>query len=190
MEVNRKETEPELVKLTDPSGNKSQGPGDEQRSGSRRGGAGLKIAAAIIILIVIVAAVALLTLSVTVMNATPGISMPFSTRYGVSFPEGQTITIGNVHISTLANQGVIISDIDGDKQNMAVGDQRVISERRAVITTLGSFTLIDTHFQITLTYKGERDNRAYYDMNVQTSAEVPQILLNHLLPPEIQAVPS
>ena len=169
---------------------REQGRAEERKMGSGGRGSGLKIAAAIIILIVIVAAAALLTLSVTVMNATPGISMPFSTRYGVSFPEGQTITIGNVHISTLANQGVIISDIDGDKQNMAVGDQRVISERRAVITTLGSFTLIDTHFQITLTYKGERDNRAYYDMNVQTSAEVPQILLNHLLPPEIQAVPS
>jgi len=176
--------------MADPSGNKSQGPGDEQRSGNKRGGAGLKIAAVIIILIVIVVAAALLTLNITVMDATPGVPMPFSTSYGVSFPEGQTITIGNVQISTLANQGVIITSIDGDKQNMAVGDQRVISERRAVITTLGAVTLIDTHFQITLTYKGERDNRAYYDMLVQTSAQVPDLLLNHLLPSSIDARPA
>jgi hypothetical protein len=72
---------------------------------------------------------------------------------------------------------------------MVVGENRVISERRAVITTLGAITLLDTHFQINLKYKGERDNRAYFDMAVHTSQQVPDILLRQLLPKEIDATP-
>lgn len=159
----------------------------QQKSKGR--GSGVKIILGILLLVIILIAAALLTLNVTVSNVAPGLSMPFTTNYGVSFPEGQTITIGNTHIIVLSNQGLIITDIDGDKQNMVVGEDRVISERRAVITTLGAVTLLDTHFQINLTYNGERDNRAYFDMAVHTSQQVPDFLLRRLLPPEIDARP-
>jgi hypothetical protein len=163
---------------------------DERALQKARGGSGgLKILLYLIVLVVIIAVVALLTLSVTVTNVAPGVSMPFTTNYGVSFPEGQTITIGNTHIIVLSNQGLIITDIDGDRQNMVVGEKRVISERRAQITTLGVITLLDTHFQIDLVYKGDRDNRAYFDMAIHTSQQVPDILLKQLLPNEIDARP-
>jgi hypothetical protein len=48
---------------------------------------------------------------------------------------------------------------------------------------------MDTNFQINLKYKGERDNRAYFDMAVHTSKQVPDILLRQLLPNEIDARP-
>ena len=83
----------------------------------------------------------------------------------------------------------LISDIDGDRQKLVVGEDRVISERRAIITTLGAVTLLDTHFQINLTYKGENQNRAYFDMAIHTSQQVPDVLLRRLLPPEIEAQP-
>ena len=171
---------------------RNEGQTMERNREKRKGGlgTGIKVVIGIIILVILIAAAALFTLNITVMNATPGVSMPYSTNYGVSFPEGQTITIGNVQINTLANQGVIITDIDGVKQNMVVGDTRVIGERRAVITTLGAITLIDTHFQIPLKYQGERDNRAYFAMTVQTSAQVPEFVLNHLLPASIDARPA
>jgi hypothetical protein len=70
-----------------------------------------------------------------------------------------------------------------------VGEDRVISERRAIITTLGAVTLLDTHFQINLTYKGENQNRAYFDMAIHTSQQVPDVLLRRLLPPEMEAQP-
>ena len=162
---------------------------ERARDKAKGGGGGLKIILGIILLVIILIAVAFLTLNVTVSNVAPGLAMPFTTNYGVSFPEGQTITIGNTHIIVLANQGLIITDIDGDRQNMVVGEKRVISERRAVITTLGIITLLDTHFQIDLVYKGERDNRAYFDMAVHTSQQVPDILLRQLLPNEIDARP-
>ena len=191
-EKGRKE-EQDLQKERDQAKEKGrkQGVNEERAREKQTGGwgTGIKILLSLIVLVIIVVAVAFLTLSVSVTNVSPGTSLPFTTNYGVSFPEGQTITIGNTHIVVLSNQGLIITDIDGDKQNMVVGEDRVISERRAVITTLGVITLLDTHFQINLKYKGERDNRAYFDMAVHTSQQVPDILLRQLLPKEIDATP-
>jgi hypothetical protein len=169
---------------------RKQATADERARQKAQGGSGgLKILLYLIVLVVIVAAVALLTLSVTVSNVTPGMSLPFTTNYGVSFPEGKTVTIGNTHIIVLSTQNELISDIDGDRQKLVVGEDRIISERRAVITTLGAVSLLDTHFQINLKYKGDRDNRAYFDMAIHTSQQVPDILLKQLLPNEIDARP-
>jgi hypothetical protein len=154
-----------------------------------KSGNGMKFAIYLIILVIIIAAVAWLSLTVTVSEVDPGTSLPFTTNYGVSFPEGQTITIGNTHINVLSYQNELISDIDGEREKLVIGEDRIISERRAVITTLGAITLMDTNFKINLKYKGERDNRAYFDMAVHTSQQVPDMLLKQLLPAEIDARP-
>jgi uncharacterized integral membrane protein len=163
---------------------------EEERARQKRtGGSGMMVILGIIVLIIVILAVAFLTLSVSVTSVSAGTSLPFTTTYGVSFPEGKTITIGNTHVNVLSYQNELISDIDGDRQKLVVGEDRIISERRAVITTLGAITLMDTNFNINLKYKGERDNRAYFDMAVHTSKQVPDVLLNLLLPPEIDARP-
>jgi ethanolamine utilization protein EutQ (cupin superfamily) len=133
--------------------------------------------------------IALLTLSVSVMTPSTSYAMPFTTNYAVTFPEGQQIAIGNSRMSVLSFQNELISDIDGDRQKLVIGEDRVISERRAVITTLGTITLMDTNFKINLKYKGDRDNLAYFDMAIHTSQQVPDMLLNQLLPAEIHAQP-
>lgn len=159
----------------------------EQQKG--RGGSGLKIAILAVILVVIIAFIAYMTLSVSVTNVSPGGPLPFMTMYGVSFPEGQPISIGNTQITVLSYGNELISDIDGDREKLVIGEGRVTNERRAVITTLGSVRLTDTDFLMNLTYKGERDNRAYFDMAVYTSRQVPDVLLRLLLPREIDARP-
>jgi hypothetical protein len=170
---------------------RKQGKEEERAREKPKGGlgTGIKIVIYLIVLAIVIAFAAWLTLNVTVTNVTPGNALPFTTTYGVSFPEGQTITIGNTHINVLSYQNEIISDIDGDRQKLVVGEDRIIAERRAVITTLGAITLMDTNFQINLKYKGERDNRAYFDMAVHTSKQVPDMLLKQLLPPAIDARP-
>jgi hypothetical protein len=191
-EKGRKE-EQDLQKERDKAAEKGRKQGiEEQRAREKQKGgrgSGLTILLSLIVLVIIVVVAAFLTLSVSVTDVSPGTSLPFTTNYGVSFPEGQTITIGNTHINVLTYQNELISDIDGDRQKLVVGEDRVISERRAVITTLGAITLMDTNFQINLKYKGERDNRAYFDMAVHTSKQVPDILLRQLLPNEIDAQP-
>jgi flagellar basal body-associated protein FliL len=168
---------------------RKQGKEEERAREKGRGGlgAGAKILIAIIVLALIIAAAAFLTLSVSVTSVAPGNALPYTTNYGVSFPEGQTVTIGNTQISVLSYQGEIISDIDGDRQKLEVGQERAISERRAKVTTLGVITLMDTNFQINLTYKGDRDNRAYFDLAVHTSKQVPDYLIRLVLPSEIDA---
>jgi hypothetical protein len=170
---------------------RKQGQQEERAREKGKGGlgTGIKIVISLIVLAIIVAVVAFLTISVSVTNVSPGNSFPFTTMYGVTFPEGQAITIGNTHISVLSYQNELISDIDGDRQKLVVGEDRVIAERHALITTLGAITLMDTNFQINLKYKGNRDNRAYFDMAVHTSRQVPDMLLKKLLPPEIDARP-
>ena len=164
---------------------------EEERRQKRTSGSRIwiKIIISLVVIALIVAVAAILTLTVTVTNITTPTSLPFTTNYGVSFPEGQTVTIGNTHITVLTYQNELISDIDGDRQKLVVGEDRVISERRAVITTLRVVTLMDTNFRINLTYTGDRANRAYFDMAVHTSRQVPNILLNMLIPPEMDARP-
>jgi hypothetical protein len=170
---------------------RKQGQQEERAREKRKDGlgTGIKIVISLIVLALIVVVVAFLTVSVSVTNVSPGNALPFTTNYGVAFPEGKVITIGNTHIGVLSFQNEIISDIDGDRQKLVVGEDRVIAERRAVITTLGIIKLMDTNFQINLKYKGDRDNRAYFDIAVQTSRQVPDMLLRKLLPPEIDARP-
>jgi len=159
---------------------------DPQKSGWKTS---TKIIISIIGLILIIAVIGVLTLSVSVTNVTPGNALPYTTGYSVSFPEGQAIAIGNTQISVLSNQNELFSNIDGDQQKLVVGESRAIAERRALITTFGTVTVVDTNFQIDLTYKGDRDNRAYFDMAVHTSKQVPDYLLNQLLPSTIDARP-
>ena len=171
---------------------RKQGKEEERAREQGKGGfgTGIKIIIGVLVLALIVIAAAFLTLSVSVTNASPGTPLPFTTNYGVSFPEGKTVTIGNTHITVLSYQNEIISDIDGDRQKLVVGQERTISERRAVVTTLGAVTLMDTNFLINLVYNGNRDNRAYFDMEVHSSEQVPDILISQLLPPEIDARPA
>jgi len=152
-------------------------------------GMGIKIVVSLVVLAIIVAVVALLTLSVSVTNVSTGYALPFTTSYSVTFPEGQSIAIANSHMTVLSYQNELISDIDGDRQKLVVGEDRVISERRAVITTFGVIKLMDTNFKINLKYKGDRDNEAYFDMAIHTSQQVPDILIKQVLPAEIHAQP-
>jgi len=167
---------------------RKEGMEQERARQKARGGSGtgMKIVILLIVLVIAAAVIAWFSVSVTNTSVTPGIALPFTTNYAVSFPEGQTVTLGNNHINILSVQNEVITDIDGDRQKLVVGEQRVIPERRGKITILG-VTLLDTNYVITLTYKGERDNRAYFDMAVQTSKQVPDMLLKRLLPPEIDA---
>jgi hypothetical protein len=157
--------------------------------GSRGMGIGAKILIGLVVLVILLLVAAFLTLNVNVVGSEPDVTYPFSTMYGVSFPEGETITIGNIHILVLSYQNELITDIDGTREKLVVGEDRKLSERRARISTLGALPVADTNFQITLRYKGERENRAYFDMTLRTSKQVPDFLIKRLLPAEIDARP-
>jgi hypothetical protein len=152
-------------------------------------GSGGKILLGVIIIIILIFLAALLTLNVAVTNPVTGISMPFASKYSVTFPIGQQVTIGNTHITVLTYQNELLSNIDGDQQKLLEGQDRMTPERRATVTTLGAVTLVDTDFQIDLQYQGQRDNLAYFNLIIYTSKQVPDFLLRMLLPSSINASP-
>jgi len=166
---------------------RKQGLEQERARQKAKGGSGTGIIIALVVIVIVFAAIAWFSLSETVTSVTPGTPLPFTTNYAVSFPEGQTTTLGNSRINVMWFENELITDIDGAKQKLVVGEERVLSERRGVIKALGVITLMDTNYVINLKYKGERDNRAYFDMAVHTSKQVPDMLLKRMLPPEIEA---
>ena len=166
---------------------RKQGLEQERARQKAKGGSGMGIIIALVVIVIVFAAIAWFSLSETVTSVTPGTPLPFTTNYAVSFPEGQTTTLGNSRINVMWFENELITDIDGAKQKLVVGEERVLSERRGVIKALGVITLMDTNYVINLKYKGERDNRAYFDMAVHTSKQVPDMLLKRMLPPEIEA---
>ena len=166
---------------------RKQGLEQERARQKAKGGSGTGIIIALVVIVIVFAAIAWFSLSETVTSVTPGTPLPFTTNYAVSFPEGQTTTLGNSRINVMWFENELITDIDGAKQKLVVGEERVISERRGVIKALGVIPLMDTNYVINLKYKGERDGRAYFDMAVHTSKQVPDILLKRMLPPEIDA---
>jgi len=163
--------------------------GQKEGKSTAEKGSGLKVLVGVILLLIIICLAVLLTLNVTVSNPVTGVSMPFSSKYSVTFPIGQQVTIGNTHITVLTYQNELLSNIDGDQQKLVEGQDRLTSERRAVVTTLGVITLVDTNFQIDLQYQGQRDNLAYFNLIINTSKQVPDFLLRMLLPSSINASP-
>jgi len=166
---------------------RKEGLEQERARQKAKGRSGSGIIIALVVIVIVFAAIAWFSLSETVTSVTPGTPLPFTTNYAVSFPEGQTTTLGNSRINVMWFENELITDIDGAKQKLVVGEERVISERRGVIKALGVIPLMDTNYVINLKYKGERDGRAYFDMAVHTSKQVPDILLKRMLPPEIDA---
>jgi hypothetical protein len=166
---------------------RKQGLEQERARQKAKGGSGTGIIIALVVIVIVFAAIAWFSMSETVTSVTPGTPLPFTTNYAVSFPEGQTTTLGNSRINVMWFENELITDIDGAKQKLVVGEERVISERRGVIKALGVIPLMDTNYVINLKYKGERDGRAYFDMAVHTSKQVPDILLKRMLPAEIDA---
>jgi hypothetical protein len=166
---------------------RKQGLEQERARQEAKGGSGMGIIIALVVIVIVFAAIAWFSLSETVTSVTPGTPLPFTTNYAVSFPEGQTTTLGNSRINVIWFENELITDIDGAKQKLVVGEERNISERRGIMKALGVITLVDTNYAINLKYKGERDGRAYFDMAVHTSKQVPDMLLKRMLPPEIDA---
>lgn len=152
-------------------------------------GIGTKILVGIIALVVVVALIAVVTLTVAVIDSQTGTSFPYSTTYRVSLPDGEPVTVGTTKIIVLTFEDEVVTDVDGVKEKLVVGQERIINPRYARISALG-VPLMDTDFQITLKYLGKSANNALFDMTVKTSKQVPEMVISKLIPPGMNAVPA
>ncbi|MDP2796077.1 MAG: hypothetical protein Q8N94_01020 [Methanoregula sp.] len=139
-------------------------------------------------LIVVISVIAVVTLTIAVIESQTGTSFPYSTSYRVSLPDSELVTIGNSKIIVMVMGDSVDTSVDGNKEELMVGQERVISPHFARISALG-IPLIDTDFQITLKYLGASGNNALFDMTVKTSKQVPELILRRLIPANMNAQP-
>jgi hypothetical protein len=163
---------------------------DVTQNPANKGGwsTGTRVLVGIIALVVVLSVLTILTLTIAVLDSKAGTEFPYTTTYKVSLPDGQPITIGNSHILVLSNNNELIADVDGIKENLVVGQERILSPRHARITVAG-IPLLETDFQITLVYRGSTGENANFDMTVRTSKQVPEFVISRLIPPSMNAQP-
>jgi hypothetical protein len=149
---------------------------------------GTRILLWLIALVVVVSVIAVLTITVAVLEQPTGTSFPYTTTYRVSLPDSQQVTIGNSNIMVMTMDNEVDTSVDGNKERLAIGQERTISARYARISALG-VPIIDTDFQIVLKYIGPSGNNALFDMKVMTSRQVPEILIRRIIPPTMNAQP-
>jgi hypothetical protein len=161
-----------------------------EKSDSQNAGWGLgtKILVGVIALVVVIALLAVVTLTVAVIDSQTGTSFPYSTTYRITLPDGQPVTIGNTKIVAMTYGNEVTTDVDGNKEKLTVGQERVISPHFARISALG-IPLMDTDFQITLKYLGPSGSNALFEMTIKTSKQIPEIVISKIIPPGMGAQP-
>jgi hypothetical protein len=164
---------------------------DATKNPAEKGGwsTGTKVLVGIVVLVVLVAMLAVFTLTIAVLDSKTGTEFPYTTTYKVSLPDGQPVTIGQSHILVTSYNDELIADVDGTKDKLVVGQERVLSPRHAQITIAG-VPLIDTDFQITLIYRGSTGDKANFDMTIKTSKQIPEYVISRLIPPAMNAQPA
>jgi len=116
------------------------------------------------------------------------VTYPWSTTYEVLFPDGKQVFIGSTSIIALTYQDEVIIDVDGNREKMVLGEERLISERRAAIKVLG-IPIVETNYQMFIKFIAVEDKNIKFNLTLKTSRQVPQFLINRILPSEIQAHP-
>lgn len=130
-------------------------------------------------------------LSIRLEQSTPyaGATYPWTVTYEVLFPDGKQVYIGSTSIMALSYQDEIIIDVDGKREKMVVGEERLISERRAVIKALG-IPVADTNYQMYVRFMGKEEKNIRFYLTIKTSQQINQFLIDRILPGEIQAKPA
>jgi hypothetical protein len=137
-------------------------------------------------IVIVIIAAALLTFSVTVTTGVSGESFPYVTHYNVALPDGEAVMIGSSRIAVMAYNDSVTTDVDGNREQLVVGQTRVISPRHAKISILG-IPLYNADFQFTLQYLGSTGTTDNFDLTVKTSQQVPIFLLDRLMPASVNA---
>ncbi len=150
---------------------------------------GTKVLLGIVLLVIVIATLAVFTLTIAVLGTGTGTEFPYTTTYRVTLPDGEPIAIGSSHILVVSYNNEMVAEVDGAKEKLVVGQERAISPRHARITVMG-IPVIDTDFQITLTYLGSTGQNANFAMTVRTSNQVPELVLRRLIPPDMNAQPA
>ncbi|QSZ67316.1 hypothetical protein RJ40_07285 [Methanofollis aquaemaris] len=139
-------------------------------------------------LLLLLAVAAAFTLQVEFGDPTPGSTYPYTVTYNVWFPDGEPVTVGNVKMMVLSYGDELILDVNGNREKIVVGQESEVAEHHAGMKIFG-VTLLSTDFKMLMKYQGLVEGKANFFLTVKTSRQIPEFIINLLLPREIQAQP-
>ncbi len=146
----------------------------------------------VLLLLVVVAGAGIATFKMDPTLPATGSSFPYVTTYDVLFPQGQSVNFAGTYI-TAAGTGnkVIVTAGGGQGTEMGIGETRTFSQPKRVILKIFGMTLIDTNYQVDLEFRGYVPSVGKNDfyMTFKTSNQVPQFLIDMLIPTEVNARP-
>jgi len=96
-------------------------------SGKNGWSTGTKVLVGIIALVIVIAVIAVVTLTVAVLETRAGTEFPYTTNYRVTLPDGEPISIGSSRILVTSYNDELIADVDGTREKLVIGQERVIS---------------------------------------------------------------
>lgn len=150
----------------------------------------------LIIVVIIIIGLMIATLA-TILTATiipdqpgmKGTSLPYSTTFHASLPEGEEVTVGNLDILALKTGDRIALKIGDRREEMVTGEEREIADRNATILVFGQ-PVFETGYRLMVTWTGMQQDRAMFTVTLKTGRQVPDWLISRVLPSQIQASPA
>jgi len=119
-------------------------------------------------------------------------SFPFTASYDVLFPQGQSVDFAGTYITaTGTGDRVIISVAGQEGYEMKVGETRTFASPKRVVVKIFGITLLDSSYTIDAEFRGFVPSAGKNDfyMIIKTSEQLPQYLVNELMPDEVNARP-
>ena len=153
----------------------------------RRGHAILIIS--IVAIVIILLAAAWLSLTVVAdLPVTSDTTYPYTVTYHASVLDGREVSIGGVPFLALSSGDEVIVKSGDRRERIGINETRTVTERRARVTTLG-ISLLDTNYRMNATFSGTSGDSDLFDISLQTSRQVPAVLLDRMIPPGVVVRP-
>ncbi|NLX50166.1 MAG: hypothetical protein GXY82_09945 [Methanospirillum sp.] len=149
----------------------------------------LTLGLAAVAVLLFAAILAVLTFTVAIEDSVGDPAYPFTVSYDVVFPNAERVEIGNISIVAIPSRDNVTLSVDKVRHDIALGERRRISSKHANVTTL-TIPLLSFDFTLDAEYRGMLGQDANFALEVRTSDQVPQFVIDRLLPARVKARPA
>jgi hypothetical protein len=147
----------------------------------------------VLVLIIVIAGIvgaAVLTMQITPDQlATQDMPYPYTTTYQASLPDSERVHVGSLDILAMQTGDRIALKIGDHREEMEMNETRQIGPRVFSIRVFGS-PVFDTGYQVNVTWTGVQKDRDTFKIVLRTSRQVPEWLMNRIIPGTIEAKPA
>lgn len=147
----------------------------------------------VLVLIIVVAGIAgaaVLTMQIIPdQQATQDTPFPYTTTYQASLPDSERVHVGSLDILAMQTGDRIALKIGNHREEMEMNETRQISPRIFSLRIFGT-PVFDTGYQVNVTWTGVQKDRDTFKIVLRTNRQVPEWLMNRIIPGTIEAKPA